>query len=150
MIYKVRKGSDLILNITINGSTFHTFKDVKDMQALVQKDTKKQTGHTPTITSTNQCCNQNIPSYVQELKSLVTSHQQNTLVVESLFPADIQNVGGVYCLQLKWKEKTDELIADNNWLTYCIDIDDTVQFVDTTGEADSSDNRLDFTFTFTK
>lgn len=147
---RVRSGQDLILKLTINGSTFHTFDEIKDMQVLTQRDTSGQSNHTPTITSTNQCCNQNIPSYKQELSALVTSYSANTVVVESLFPADIQSVGGVYCLQLKWKEKTGELVADNSQLTYGIDIDDTIQFVETTSEADSSGNKLDFTFTFTK
>lgn len=147
---KVRKGTDLILNITIDGGGIHSFNDIKGMTVMLSSNLQSVPSHIPTLTSTNQCCDQKIPRYNYELKSLVTSSSNSNVLIEALFPADMQIVGRVYSIWISWIESTDELVVSDKKLTYRLDLKDTIEIVNTIEEADSSKNEIDFTFTFTK
>lgn len=148
MNYKIRKGTDVVLHIDIEGNTNHVFGEIKFLTVCIANNHKSENKHIPTETATNQCCNDSTTTYQLELKSLITSSDSSTVLVDSLIPADIQRVGRVYCFIITIVEKTDDLISDDNIYQYKIDLEDTVQFVDHIDDATLIGNEINTAFHF--
>lgn len=154
MTTKFRKGTDLVIHLTLNGGVLHdTFSDIKTLKVFVTqiKSCCKQTHtHQPTKTSTNTCCCSNIPQGNPiELKTLITSYDSNTVTADALFPADMQRISGVYYLLARWTEETENLIASDEEFKYVINIDDnTFELVNDTKDVDSLSNEMNIEYTF--
>lgn len=141
---KVRKGNDVVLNITMDGNKIHVFNDIKTLRILVYKD-DSQESHIPTTTATNQCCNQSQPTQMMELSNLVTSSDKDTVVIEALFPASLQT-SGVYRLLCSWEELTDNLIAENDKFTYTVDLEPKFELVSDVKDITTNSNNLNFIY----
>lgn len=151
---KIRRGTDVVLHIALNGNNLHTFGEIKSLQVYIQKQSgcHKHT-HLPTTTSTNLCCLHNTMSSSIELNSLVTSSDKDAVLVDALFPADLQTVSGVYSLLIRWSEKTEQLIANDLDFTFTFTVDinnDTFELVDDISEINTPNNEVNLTYTFAK
>lgn len=151
---KIRKGTDIVLNIKINGSDLHTFSDIKKLNVFITQShsyCKHKHTHQPTTTSTNICCcGKDQPVSEILLNSLVTSSDSKIVTVDAIFPANMQYVSGVYCLKIQWQEKTDNLIAYKESFTYTIDMDDIFELVNSTEDSTTIDNTVPVDFILSK
>lgn len=149
---KIRKGTDIVLHITLNGNGLHTFGEIKSLDIkLIRNNHCCKHTHLPTKTSTNTCCCNNTTNNEIEVNSLVMLSDSTTIIADALFPADLQEVSGVYCLLIKWSEKTDNLIAEDSIFNYTINIDDdTFELVDSIDDVTTLDNVINITHTFAR
>lgn len=145
---KVCKGNDIKVTLTVKGNNIHTFKDIKMLSLVLHEDQAQKYKHIPTTTATNQCCDNRLPISSIELKSLVTSSDTDQIIVEALFPADIQVVGGVYNVQMVWSEKTDDLISDNNVFKYAIDTNSFIEVVSNIDDTTIDNNQVSLEYIF--
>lgn len=150
MIKTLRRGTDLAIEILFTRGG-RELGDLKNLSVFVKQTNSKccKHMHQPTATSTNICCCNNKPLQSEiELKSLVTETASGVAIVEALFPADMQYVSGVYCLIIRWSEKTDDLIAENEEYNFVINEDDVFELTDDSKEIDSPSNKIQLTIEY--
>lgn len=149
MIPKLRIGTDVVLHITFTSGESHTFGEINKLELFVRKVSNKQHTHQPTKTATNICCNITEPIYNDiEINSLVTSSNGQQITVDALFPADAQCVSGVYCLVIKWSEKTKDLIAEDEIYNFTFDTEPSFELVDNSSEVDTPNGQIEVTYKY--
>lgn len=151
MIPKIRINTDVVLHVTFSSGNLHTFGELNKFQIFVRKIYNKQHTHQPTKTATNICCNLTKPIYNDiEINSLVTNSNGQQIVVDALFPADAQCVSGVYCLVMKWSEKTEDLIAENDIYNFTFDTESCFELVENSSEVDTPNGKIDVNYEYSK
>lgn len=151
MVPKLRIGTDVVLHITFTSGSAHTFGEIDKLKVFVRKVSNKQHTHQPTKTATNICCNLTEPILNDiEINSLITEYNGQQIKVDAIFPADAQSVSGVYCLVIKWSEKTEDLIAENDVYNFTFDTEESFELVDNSSEVDTPNGSIDVTYKYSE
>lgn len=151
MIPKLRINTDVVIHLVLTAGSEHTFGELDKFKLFVKKISNKQHTHQPTKTATNICCDLTKPiSNDIEINSLVTDSNSEQITVDALFPADAQCVSGVYCLVMKWSEKTEDLIAENDIYNFTFDTEPCFELVENSSEVDTPNGKINVNYEYSK